>query len=170
MTYRFTISHSLPERTRIRWAGEPGDRGQVEELALKIEDLSGVEKADARPNTGSIVIRHEVVDWQDLQQQLEDRLSIQVCAQSQQRPATGLETFNRGVDRLDGKLGEANIDLNSLGFLFLIVMSVAQAARGQFSVSGFSFLWYALTVASRAARSAPSGLEETGSTEKLRSL
>lgn len=150
MTYPFSIHHSLPERTRIRWAGDPGERGIVAELASSIEAMPGVLAADARPHTGSIIIEHEGIEWQNLRQSLDQELSLQFCDPATKPAETGLETFNRGVSDLDRKLHKADLDLTSMTFLFLMVMAVSQAIRGQFAVSGFSFLWYALTVASKA--------------------
>lgn len=162
MSYCFSIRHSLPGRTRIRWSGKTDERGQIESLAPQIAELPGIDKIDARLHTGSIVIEHESVEWQSLERQLQTKIGIEFDTDSDQRSPSGLDSFNRGVGYVERELGKLDIDLNSLVFLFLLVMAVAQAARGQYGVSGFSFLWYALSVAthrrdSGAAVMPPSG-------------
>ncbi len=147
MSYPFSLHHSLPERTRIRWSGASDERGQVEALASRIAELPGVHKTDARLRTGSIVIEHETLEWEQLAQTLQAELGLDFVDPA--APASGLEAFNRSVGSLERELKKADIDLNSLAFLFLLLMAVAQTARGQIGVSGFSFLWYALNVASR---------------------
>ncbi len=159
MNYPFIIRHSLPHRTRIRWSGDAEERGQVEALAPRIAALPGVYATDARPHTGSIVIEHDPLDRAQLETMLQTELGLEIGAGP--ASATGLELFNRGVGEFERELKKSGIDLNSLVFLLLLVMAVAQTARGRFGVSGFSLLWYALNVASRGRNKTPGLADET---------
>ena len=154
MTHPFTIRHSLPARTRIRWAGDAREPGVIEDLARQIGDLEGIDAADARPQTGSIVIHHYESDWQILQGRLVGELSIEFIDRPAKASGGGLDLFNRNVGRLDDSLQQFDIDLKSVSFLSLLLLSLLQASRGQWGPSAFSFLWYALTLASRSHRAA----------------
>ncbi len=148
MNYPFAIRHSLPGRTRIRWSGETDQRDQVEVLAPRLAELPGIDNIDARRHSGSIVIEHESVEWCDLELRLRSEFGMNFEAPEARPRASGLDRFNQGLGQAERELRKFDIDLGSLVFLFLLVMAVAQAARGQYGASGFSFLWYALSVAS----------------------
>ena len=160
MTYRFTIPHSLPERTRIRWAGDASEREVILDLAARIESLSGVMRSKPRLATGSIVIEHDGVEWKTLENQLNRQLEIVFQPLDQAMGRTGLETFNDGVNRFDSRLKKINLDLDSMSFLFLVLMAVSQALRGRVGVSSVSFMWYALTLAARARQASPASLAD----------
>jgi len=152
MSYRFTVPHSLPERTRIRWAGDKTERATIHDLALRIESLAGVTRSEARLATGSIIIEHDGIDWDKLEGQLRRELSIEIQPMAPVPFRTGLETFNDNVNRLDDRLAQINLDLNSMSFLLLMLMAVAQAVQGRVGASSVSFLWYAMSLASRVRR------------------
>lgn len=149
MSYRFTVPHSLPERTRIRWAGDKTERAAIHDLAVRIESLAGVTRSEPRLATGSIIIEHDGIDWESLEIRLRRELAIEIQPAVPVRVRTGLETFNDNVNRLDDRLGKINLDLNSMSFLFLMLMAVAQAVQGRVGASSVSFLWYAMSLAAR---------------------
>ncbi len=163
MIYPFTLKHSIAQRTRIRWAGDAEGRATVEELADRIEELAGINRALARPATGSIIIEHDSIDGQTLLQILGEELAIEIKSQAEPSP-TGLERFNQNLDLLDRQMRKANFDLGSMTFLLLLAMAAAQAMRGQIGVSSVSFLWYALTVAAKSRRPATRAAADDGNT------
>jgi len=166
MTYQFTIPHSLPERTRIRWAGDSAERAVIADLATRIESLHGVTRSIPRLATGSIIIEHDGMEWESLEHRLSQELAIVFQPPVQAPPRTGLETFNDNVSRVDNRLHRFNLDLDSMSFLLLMLMAVSQALRGRVGVSSVSFMWYAMTLAARA-RQAPSS---TSLTDRLKQI
>lgn len=168
MTLQFTLLHSLPERTRIRWAGDFDERAGVDDISSTIATIPGVTRVDARPATGSIVIEHEETNFDTLRARLAETVAIEFLELAPARQPAGLETIQRGYRRLDQRLGRTNVDLNSMTFLLMLVLAATQAARGNIGGSAVSFLWYALAIAKQSPRaeSAPDG----GSAAELKSI
>ena len=150
MTAVFYIAHTSPGRARIRWAGDTADKGNITELATRIESIPTVVSADPRITTGSIVIEHDAVDWPSLQAQLVDQLSMSFVAPPPAVKHSGAEALNRDIDRVDGALKHVNMDFHSVTLLMLSCLAIIQALRGQVMSSSVSFLWYAFTLATMA--------------------
>lgn len=151
MSHAFFIAHTTSGRTRIRWAGDVTEKAKVTELAADIAQVQGVDNALPRVNTGSIIIEHDNRDWSELEAQLTEKLPLTFITSAPSSPRyTGVARLNQGLDNVDETLKGMNMDLSSLSVLFLLVMAITQALRGQVAVSSASLLWYAFSVASRA--------------------
>jgi hypothetical protein len=146
MTAAFYVAHATSGRTRIRWAGDAAEKGDVAEIAQNIAGIEGVDQASPRVTTGSIIIEHEQAEWPEIRSRLEDRLSLKIGPSAVAEPGTAIDTLNHGVDRINGALKGINTDLGSLSIFLLLVLAVTQAVRGQVMGSSVSFLWYAVTI------------------------
>ena len=154
MTLAFYTAHTTDGRTRIRWAGDAGEKAIVGEVAENIALIEDVDQALPRITTGSIIIEHDQVQWPALRQQLIDRLSLEFTAPSPPQARPGLATLNQGLDKVDNTLKGINTDLGSVTALLLIILSITQALRGQVMGNSISFLWYALSIATMSRDSA----------------
>ena len=150
MSYSFNIAHAINGRTRIRWTGDVEDKYRVIEIASQLDEIIGIDKAIAKPVTGSIVIFHESTDWSDLQPRLEQVSQIDFSDKPVERKLTGVEVLNHSMDDLDASLRTRNLDLNSLTFLMVLGFALIQAWRGQVMVSSGSLLWMAYNLSAQA--------------------
>jgi hypothetical protein len=151
MTYVFTIAHATEGRTRIRWAGAVSEKAIISKLAESIAEIHDVDQATPRLTTGSIIIEHEHADWTAIESRLSGELSL--VFQASPAPRSGVQVLNHGLDSVDATLKGMNLDLSSVTVILLLIMAIAQAARGQVTGNATSFLWYALSIASVARNS-----------------
>ena len=145
----FYIAHTTSGRTRIKWAGDRGNKAIVIEVAENIAAIEGVDQAVPRLSTGSIIIEHEQAEWSSLEPEIADRLSLNFSTPVHQ-PRTATDTINQGLDQVNGALKSVNTDLGSVTVLLLLILTVAQAWRGQVLSSSGSYLWYVLSIAMMA--------------------
>ena len=122
-------------------------------VAENIAAIEGVDQALPRPSTGSIVIEHEQTNWSSLEPEIADRLSLKFSTPVS-RPRTGMDTINQGIGQVNGALKTINTDLGSVTVLFLLILTVVQALRGQVLGNSGSYLWYALSIAMMARNKA----------------
>jgi len=153
MSYPFHIAHTTHTRTRIRWAGDRGDRTIIDEIARQINDMQDVDQATPRIDTGSIIIEHEQAEWPAIAPMLVDKLKLEFKTPATEKAATGLKTLNNGLTSVDDTLKGMNTDLRSVTVFMLSVLAITQALRGQVMVSSASLLWYAFSIASKARAS-----------------
>ena len=149
MNHTFYIAHTTSGRTRIKWAGDRDDKASIIGVAENIATIEGVDQAVPRLSTGSIIIEHEQAEWSSLEPEIADRLSLKFGAPVSQ-PRTAMDTINQGIDQVNGALKSINTDLGSVTVLLLLILTVAQALRGQVLSASGSYLWYALSIAMMA--------------------
>lgn len=149
MSLPFQIAHTTSGRTRIKWAGARDNKASVLAVAENIAAIEGVDQATPRLPTGSIVIEHEQAEWSSLEPEIADRLSL-TFSKPVSQPRTGMDTINQGIDQVNGALKTVNTDLGSVTVLLLLILTVAQALRGQVLSASGSYLWYALSIAMMA--------------------
>lgn len=148
MTPLFCISHEMPGRTRIRWAGDSDEKYVVIELASDIANIAGVVNAEPRSTTGSIIIQHDGQEWPAIQSALSNQLPIKFTARPPAIKRNGVDAVNDSIDTIDDALKRVNMDFESILMLMLCALSIVQALRGQVMSSSVSFLWYAYVLAS----------------------
>lgn len=149
MTYPFYIAHSIAGRTRIRWAGDTEEKAHIEELAANIVNIPGVNHAEPRITTGSIIIDHEDVEWSRLESKLTEMLPMQFIPAPAPVPYTGMDALSQGLDEVDNVLKSLNMDRNSLTLLLLSILIIVQAVRGQVLVPSASFIAFAFEILSQ---------------------
>ena len=147
MTLLFTIPHLTEGRTRIRWAGDDEDRHQIIDVSQTINDFPGVDHAEPRMATGSIIIEHPQSDWGSLKVKLAQQLALEFTNPEPGQNFNAIATLNRGLDKIDGGLKTVNTDLSSITVLLLAILAVVQSLRGQVMTNSISFLWYAISIA-----------------------
>ncbi len=161
MSKAFYIAHTTNGRTRIKWAGDSSDKASIMEIAENIAAIPGVDQTVPRITTGSIIIEHEQADWPSVESLLSDRLALEFTTPALPEPRTGLDTINLGLDQMNTALKGMNTDLSSVTVFLLVMLAIAQALRGQVIGPSFSFLWYALSIATSARGTAVTTIDTT---------
>jgi hypothetical protein len=137
------VEHAIPGRTRLRVAALRGDGAGLQRLADQLQQCPGISGIEARPLTGSLLLRHDI-------------------------PLTAVADFagGRGLLQLGGGLAsvppaslpprpEANPPPNGRAafelvlIALLIVAAGVQLYRGHLLEPASKLLWYALNLAQR---------------------
>lgn len=142
----FFIAHATTGRTRIRWAGDSKQKNSIRALAADIANIDGVDSAEPRIVTGSIIIQHEGQAWSTLQSRLTDQLPLKFTDAPAAFAHNGTQASNDSIGNIDGALKHVNMDLYSISILMLCAFAIVQALRGQIMSSSSSFLWYAFNL------------------------
>ncbi|MFW2371833.1 MAG: HMA2 domain-containing protein [Gammaproteobacteria bacterium] len=156
MSQRFYIAHHTQGRTRIRWASAANRKSDVLDIAQTLGELDGVEYAEARPATGSIIIEHPETEWSQLQASMEQQCDLYFSTAVESPVGNGIQSLKEQLDKLNSLLREQSnnqTDLKNLTVNMLLILAIIQAARGQVMGSAASFLWYALNITTRSTGS-----------------
>ena len=151
---RFEIAHQSVGRTRLRAQARPVDAYEFAALAEGVAGLAGVEDVDFRPTTGSLVIEHPDLAWDQIESNLLRTGSIELTAGHAPRASAAalapVRATLKQVDNLLTWVSSGGLDMRTVTFLVMFALALRQIQRGQIMVPAFSFLWYAFEIASRA--------------------
>ncbi len=141
------ISHHTAERTRIKVPSHRRDAAFFEEARRHLAGLAGVQSIQVNPVTASLLLRHSRdFAWPSDTSSLPFSL-----APAHEPPASlSLDDARREFQRVNRQLATftgGTLDLKSLAFLTLVVMSIIQIIRGNIATSPVSTLWYASRIA-----------------------
>jgi hypothetical protein len=145
---RLFVAHQIEGRTRLRVVVRPVEPLDLEDLAERLVGLPGIEAVDARP-TGSLVIEHPEVEWEDIADALLASGAELVAAPQAAAGRNALTPLASGIHRGSDLLREATaggVDLRTLSFVLLVVLGIRQMMRGQVMVPAISLLWWAFEV------------------------
>jgi hypothetical protein len=148
----FFVAHQTAGRTRLRVIEMPDDPALLVEASEHIAALQGVETAQPRLETGSVVIGHPYLASSALLQVLVAG-GIQLQREPERIARPALAPFRERLDRADGlvrEMSQGSADLHTLAFLGLGGLAVMQMLRGQTLTNASAFLWYAFQVANRS--------------------
>jgi len=153
----FYVAHQTEGRTRLRVLDAIEDVGLFADIAERIAAFAGVEAAQPRAATGSLVVLHPLLAGAEL---LELLVDAGVVLQEQPRVAArpALVPLRERFDQANALVREASqgsADLHTLAFLGLGGLALMQALRGQTLTNASSLLWYAYQIANRASRDKP---------------
>lgn len=157
---RAHLSHSAPGRARLKIVDRRKDARFFAEAAERMLGAPGVERVEANPLTGSMLLVHSG----ELGPVLEFAREQGVFALAGPEAAPPLahrlygdiQAMNRALSRGTG----GQIDLNMAVLMLFVVASVVQFFRGQVFGPSSTLLWYASTLL--ATRAAASGSGDEG--------
>ncbi len=141
---RFAIAHQTEGRTRLRALERPVDAFELRALADGVAELPGVDAADCRTTTGSLVIEHPDDPWQAIEGQIGGAgvvlENVPVVRPDGLAPVRA--TFGR-VDGLMSRFTSGGVDMRTLSFVLMLGLALRQIMRGQVMVPAMSLIWYA---------------------------
>jgi hypothetical protein len=144
---KFLLAHQTEGRTRLRAALRPVDEVELGGVAGALAQLPGVEAVDARPATGSLVIEHPEVAWDELAADIGRLGGVILAAPGEPRiRRDSLAPVRSGAAQVDNLLGAVTaggLDIRSLVFVVLVALALRQFWQGQVMVPGISLLWWA---------------------------
>lgn len=144
---RLSIVHQTEGRTRLRALARPVDAETLMGLADRMSQLAGVDDIDCRLTTGSLVIEHPDLTWDDLAVEVARVGGVIVSdAVPEAVRKDGLEAARTTVGRVDtlvSQLTAGGVDMRTLAFILMVGLALRQILRGQIMVPAMSFLWYA---------------------------
>jgi len=151
------VAHQTEGRTRLRVLEMPADPEVFAAMAERIAAFEGVEAAQARLATGSLVVLHPLLAGAALIQLL---VNAGIVLQEQPRAAArpALVPLRERIDRADNlvrEVSQGGADLRTLAFLGLGGLGLMQALRGQTLGHASQLLWYAFEVVNRTTRDKP---------------
>jgi hypothetical protein len=143
------ISHRLPTRLRFKLASRKGDGDFFTAVVKKLAGLENIERLEANPGTGSVLMVGKDLDPSDIAGFAEQNglFTLNVL------PAEAVPLSRRitePIGRVSGSLNRltgGEIDLAGLAFLALLGTGVYQIARGNLRAPPwYTAFWYALGV------------------------
>ena len=142
------LSHQSPGRLRLRIPSRKGDELFFQSLKDQLSSLSGVERIDINPFTGSILLIHSI-DTEKIAQFALTKGLFEI-----QRESANASSFHREATKafniLDGRaLGftGGGINLGALASLALIAAGTYQVVRGNFgAIPWYTAYWYGLNL------------------------
>ena len=151
---RFAIAHQTDGRTRLRALVRPVDTLELMGIADSMSGLPGVDAVDFRATTGSLVIEHPDLPWENIEHELA-RFGIEVLGF-----VDGIEGYTDSlapvratighVDGLMTRLTTGGVDMRTIAFVLMLGLALRQIMRGQIMVPAFSFLWYASEILTKS--------------------
>lgn len=147
-TMRGYLKHRMPGRVRIVLDRPLPDRERLESLAVALAAIPGIDTAEIRPASGSVVIRHRG-DFDELRE-LIARKGVQIASSTMlARPIDPMGVAARQLGAVDGaiaRLTDGRADLWSLAFAGLVAGGVIQLARGRVAGPALTLLGQAATL------------------------
>lgn len=150
---KLVIAHQIRDRTRLRV--RPGVEGEGEwfDFAGLLGATDGVDIAEYRPTTGSLVIEHPGLAPDDLEMAIA-HLGGRIVPPEE--VSAGASTALMGVrrrldqtDRLLNQLTAGGLDMRTVTFVILFGLAIRQLLAGQIMVPAMSLLSWAVELLPR---------------------
>jgi len=142
------LSHQSPGRLRLRIPSKKGDELFFQSLKDQLSSLSGVERIDVNPATGSILLIHSI-DAEKIAQFAQGKGLFKIQSGSANASSLHREV-TKAFNVLDGRaLGftGGGINLGALASLALITAGTYQMFRGNFAaIPWYTAYWYGLNL------------------------
>jgi hypothetical protein len=147
MTPKVRLVHKASGRLRLRVAERREDCLWLNAAAERIAALPGVETVEIGVPTASLLVRHAAPE--DIEPALRglNIWSFEDGDPTEPPPLDVLTATFGSLNRELRQVSENRVDLQTLTFLLLVGLSIAQILRGRFMVPAASLLWYALELA-----------------------
>jgi hypothetical protein len=151
MIPRAQIVHQVRGRLRMRIQERRKDVDYFEAVRQHLEDLPGVESVRVNSVTGSVLLLHPELDFDELAPRLCDSDLFQLLAgPPPEVPAFApLQGGLAGIDRLLGEGTGGGVDLRTVAFIVTMGMAIRQVMRGQIMVPAFTLMWHAMDLVFR---------------------
>lgn len=142
------LSHQLSGRMRIKIPQKKGDSTYFLSLNAKMSKLSGIERLESNPITGSVLFLHNI-DSDSIFEYARQNNLFDIKKDSSSNPSFHkniLEAFKGFNSRIKGFTG-GEIDLWSMSFILLVAVGLYQISMGNFAAPAwYTAFWYALNI------------------------
>ncbi|MFZ3090879.1 MAG: HMA2 domain-containing protein [Nitrospirota bacterium] len=142
------LSHQLSGRMRIKMPQKKGDSAYFLSLNAKMSKISGIERLEANPVTGSVLFIHNI-DVNSIFEYARKNNLFDIKKDSNSNPnfhkgiLEAFKGFNSQIKSFTG--GE--IDLWSLSFILLVAVGLYQISMWNFAAPAwYTAFWYALNI------------------------
>jgi len=141
-------SHKTSGRMRLKIPSKKGNRGYFTFLTEQLSGISGIEKIEANPLTGSVLFLY-TCGTEAIAEHAETNSIFKLNGLNQY--PTNLHqrisnTFKGINDRVKGVTG-GEMDMGTLAFLVLAGAGIYQISRGNFTAPAwYTAFWYALNI------------------------
>lgn len=144
------ICHRTPERLRVRIPSKKGDERYFSTLGQELSKLSGIDRLEANPVTGTVLLvfanhmdQEEIAAYTEANQLFRlNRTQPRTVAFSG-RVVDSFTQLDEGVRSFTG--GE--IDISGLAFLGLACVGLYQISIGNFAAPAwYTAFWYAMSI------------------------
>ncbi len=141
------IAHQSPGRLRIKFPAQKGDEGFFGNLGRMLLSGPGVQKVEANPLTGSVLLLHESNSDSIIEFAREKEMFRVARAEKEESPGTVFhESLTSSFAELNERVKSAmggQIDLWGTTSLFLIAAGIYQVVRGNFTaIPWYTALYY----------------------------
>lgn len=156
MTASLYVAHQTAARTRLRLIGDrKNDTGIVEAVADMLAALPGVARAEPRPVSRSVVIRHPGLTADEFNTALHG-LPLDLCAAPEPSARPALTPLSDNLGNADAWLSETSggrLDVRTVLVVAMLSLAFSQAVRGNIMAPATSLLWYAMDLLLRHGKS-----------------
>ena len=170
------IVHRIAGRMRVRVPSRRGDPAYFSIVEETLRGLTGVERVEADPLTGGILILHSIGPAAIVDYAAQKGLFLAKEEEAKKRGGTVLHdvlgapfgSFSRRIRAFTGNAA----DLSGLAVLALLTVGVYQIARGNFGAPAwYTAFWYALGIFNKSdsgkeAASAEAAGKETATLDR----
>lgn len=151
MQDRAHVIHQTRDRVRLRVRERRKDPDYFEGVRQRLETLSGVTGIRVNSVTGCILLQHPDRSWPELAAELRELGLFEITENPEPvRPA--IEPLLSGISMVDRTLAEESagmLDLKTLAYVGLMVLTIHQIMRGHVLGPALPMLWNAMNLAER---------------------
>jgi len=149
MKAKGTLRHSIPGRTRLVLEQPVPEREELQALAAALATVEGVREVEIRPQSGSVILRHDC-GFETLSKDLgEVGLAIEAEAETDAFADPVSEMIHRlsQADAVLRKWSNGRTDIWNVAFSVLIAGGFIQLARGRVAGPALTLFGQAATLA-----------------------
>jgi hypothetical protein len=140
------LVHACPSRTRLSVAELKGQAAPLTSLCDALSELEGVERVEARPLTGSLIVTHGG-DTRALLGSIAEAGLLEIReAPEPHDPGAEASAWQEWLDRRLEEVGGKNINLKGVAALAFFAMALRQIAAGRVMPPAATALWYGLSL------------------------
>lgn len=160
MLPRAYIVHQIRSRLRLRIPEKCQDQDYFASLEERLSVLPQLTEVEVSPVSGSVLLLHPFHPFETVRSELEN-LELFELIDTKPPAVTPMEAVTARIARTDSLINEISsggLDLRTVAFLFAMLMTLLQAARGNFTGPAIPMFLTALSLI-------PSDIENTATAE-----
>ncbi len=142
------ISHQTTRRLRLRIPRRKRNVAYFARVRDELSHCEGVERVEANPHTGSVLIHHRSTP--EAIARFAEEHHLFAVAPTALTPGRSLAAkVNEGAKILDSRLDgitAGRVDLTSMSIVGLVVLGIFQGVRRGFLPAGGNLIWWAITL------------------------
>jgi hypothetical protein len=141
------ICHSTARRLRVKIRSKKGDRAYFSRIREQLSGKPGVERLEANPVTGSVLLVHGL-DQREIAQYAEGSGLFRIEGGPRTKPLS--RQVMKSFGDMDGKVKAftgGEMDLSEVTFLTLLGMGLYEIGRGNMMAPAwYTAFWYAFNI------------------------